>query len=246
LETFVETETSGARLRNARKALGLTLEEFGDPLGVTKGAVSRWENGDAPLPKLTCLAIERGHGISSEWLIAGEGSMFLPSVLARGLDDDLEFRPVVPGAATCGPGGEISDPGPNAERIPFRREFLQKLAHGSGAGSTETLFCVECAGESMRPTIHPGDLAIINTALDLRIKPKRSALYLVRPDAASTDGRIKRVRVENGQLWFVSDAPGFTSVSVPVNETPLQSLVLGRVCWIGRMVLKEETFEMNW
>ena len=37
--------TKGERVKEIRKALGLTLEKFGEPLGVKKQTVSRIENG---------------------------------------------------------------------------------------------------------------------------------------------------------------------------------------------------------
>lgn len=41
----------GERIREARKAKGLTLEELGEQLGVSHAAVSRWEN-DERTPRL--------------------------------------------------------------------------------------------------------------------------------------------------------------------------------------------------
>ena len=40
-------ETFGSRVRSARLALGLTQEQLGFELGVTKAAISKWENGSA-------------------------------------------------------------------------------------------------------------------------------------------------------------------------------------------------------
>lgn len=172
--------------------------------------------------------------------------MWAKKELSQETVGDLEFRPLLPGVASCGPGGEIGDPGPTAKRLPFSSEFLQGLIHEAGAGNAEDLFVVECVGESMRPTVHPGDLAIINTALELRMKPQPTGLYLVRPEVESTEGRIKRIRMGKGTLSFLSDAPGFPPRTVDVDGVQIQSLVLGRVCWISRTVLREERLDSNW
>ncbi len=36
--------TTGDRLRNIREVMGLTMQEFGERVGVTAGVVSRWES----------------------------------------------------------------------------------------------------------------------------------------------------------------------------------------------------------
>lgn len=240
-------ETSGERLKIARISLGLSMEAFGAGVGKSRPTISLIEGNKHNLAQDTAQALELVYGTSWRWLLTGEGEMFVRRSTGANEATDVVFRPLVVGAATCGPGGEIADPGPGAATFPFRESFLQDLLQESGAGAPGDLYVVECCGESMRPTVHPGDMALINTSLELRMHPKRCALYLVRPDPASSDARIKRIRLDgNGQLWFLSDAPGFSPVSVDINGLPLQSLILGRVCWIGRSVVKDERLDRNW
>lgn len=243
----MDNQSPASRLKTARLAMGMTQKEFGAHIGVTGASVQRWETDNAELAEMACRALEQALAIRSEWLLTGEGPMWIQGRHESSFANGVVFRPLIPGLPTCGPGGEISDPGPNAPRIPFRTEFIQELLGECGGGSPENLFVAEVAGESMRPTVLPGDLALINTALDQRLRPVRNALYLVRPDPLSADARIKRVRLDvNGQLWFLSDAPGFAPVSVEVDGKPLQSLILGRVCWVGRSVVLAERLDRNW
>ena len=44
-------ESLGQKMRRARKAAGKTQDQVADHLGITKGAVSQWEN-DATIPEL--------------------------------------------------------------------------------------------------------------------------------------------------------------------------------------------------
>ena len=41
--------TQGERIKDVRNSLGLTLEKFGEKLGVTKTAISRLEKGERSL-----------------------------------------------------------------------------------------------------------------------------------------------------------------------------------------------------
>ena len=66
----------GQRVRELRKALQLTLEKFGKPLGVGKTAISKIENGERGLTDQMILAICREYNVDETWLRTGEGEMF--------------------------------------------------------------------------------------------------------------------------------------------------------------------------
>lgn len=70
--------TQGERVREVRKTLGLTLEKFGERLGVGKGAISAIENNNRNLTDQMAKAICREFGISEHWLRTGEGEMIEP------------------------------------------------------------------------------------------------------------------------------------------------------------------------
>lgn len=69
--------TQGERVKEARKALGLTLEKFGDKIGLKKNSVSQIENGRNDLTEANAIAICREFNISESWLRTGEGNMFV-------------------------------------------------------------------------------------------------------------------------------------------------------------------------
>lgn len=71
--------TQGERVKEIRKALGLTLEKFGEKLGVTKQTVSRIENGINNLTEQMSKSICREFGVDYIWLTTGDGEMFVDS-----------------------------------------------------------------------------------------------------------------------------------------------------------------------
>ena len=64
------------RLKELRKSLGLTLEKFGERIGLKKTVLSEYENGRKNMTPRTKLAICREFGVSEKWLETGEGEMF--------------------------------------------------------------------------------------------------------------------------------------------------------------------------
>lgn len=68
--------TQGERLRAIRKELNLTLEKFGDKLGVQRSAVSKIELGDRNLTDQMIKSICREFNVSYDYLVDGTGDMF--------------------------------------------------------------------------------------------------------------------------------------------------------------------------
>lgn len=74
------------RVKEVRKTLGLTLEKFGDRLGIKKAAVSKIEKGENSLTDANIKAICREFSVDYMWLTTGEGEMFVET------DDDFFER----------------------------------------------------------------------------------------------------------------------------------------------------------
>ncbi|PTR05347.1 transcriptional regulator with XRE-family HTH domain [Nitrosospira sp. Nsp5] len=65
----------GSRIVQLRREYSLTQSRLGEMCGVTKAAVSTWENGVA-MPEIKKLLIIRSKLVFSfDWLITGEGEM---------------------------------------------------------------------------------------------------------------------------------------------------------------------------
>ena len=70
----------GDRVRALRKALNLTLEDFGNKLGMTKSSVSGIENGKNGASEQTLRLMCATFGADYFWLTEGTGDMFVDSM----------------------------------------------------------------------------------------------------------------------------------------------------------------------
>ena len=68
--------THGERVKEIRKTLNLTLEKFGEKLGVGKTAISNIEKGNRNLTDQMAKAICREYNVNYDYLIYEEGEMF--------------------------------------------------------------------------------------------------------------------------------------------------------------------------
>lgn len=88
--------TQGERIKEVRKTLGLTLDKFGEKLGVKKAALSAIENGKRNLTEQMTISICREYKVNYDYLTYGDGEMFedLPGTILDelcieyDLDDD--------------------------------------------------------------------------------------------------------------------------------------------------------------
>lgn len=68
--------TQGERVKEIRKALGLTLDQFGEKIGVKKSALSKIENGLNSLSETLSISICREFNVSPEYLSGDSDQIF--------------------------------------------------------------------------------------------------------------------------------------------------------------------------
>ena len=87
------------RIKQLRKELGLTLDKFGEKIGVGKTAISKIENGDRSVTDQMFKSICREFNVREEWLRNGEEPMFVQmnrdervaDIVKKALASDDEF-----------------------------------------------------------------------------------------------------------------------------------------------------------
>lgn len=97
------------RIKQLRKELKLTQEEFADRAGMKRSTLSKYENGEN-VPSATAFAlICKEFNVNEDWLRTGEGEMFVP----KSRDEELaEFF------------GNVQGIGPES----FKRRFVAMLS----------------------------------------------------------------------------------------------------------------------
>lgn len=87
------------RIKEVRKSLGLTQQEFADRIGVKRNTVATYEGGrNVPIDSVVSL-ICKEYNVNEEWLRTGEGEMFqdlsqgelAARVVGEALADDNKF-----------------------------------------------------------------------------------------------------------------------------------------------------------
>ncbi|MGL5722502.1 MAG: XRE family transcriptional regulator [Brevinema sp.] len=201
------------RLKTLRKAFGKTQQEFGDMLDMKQVRLSRWENG-AFSDEVEKLRNLRAHGVSMDWLISGEGEMFVD-----GNADTVKIRyPDL--SAAAGPGAL------NFEELAADSyvEISRKLVDLSPA-ELKDCFMIKVRGRSMMPEIEHGDQLLVRSVSDL---PEHAeGVYLVRYDS---ELYVKNIHYDKKRLVMQSLNKEFAPIIIEDKEdSDIKMQILGKV-----------------
>ena len=68
---------TGERIKAVRKKLGLTMAEFGEPIGAKPSAISNWERGEYYPSHKFLLALEEHYDIPINYMLYGEEVIYI-------------------------------------------------------------------------------------------------------------------------------------------------------------------------
>ncbi|HHZ56505.1 XRE family transcriptional regulator [Xanthomonas vasicola] len=219
--------TIGDRIREARKARGLSRPDLAKLSGIKYPTLAGIENNDqtgtTQLPELA-----EALGVNVRWLQSGMGPR---DASEKAQPDERDWADITgySQAVGLGAGGTEAVEYAETHSLKFKKTSLRRrgiLNH--------PLAVYYGRGDSMEPTINDGDAILFDTS-DTR--PVDGSLYLIQVlGAANAEYYVKRAEILDGIVYFRSDNPtGDHHWRKPKrmdsNREPI--VVIGRVHWIG-------------
>jgi phage repressor protein C with HTH and peptisase S24 domain/DNA-binding XRE family transcriptional regulator len=252
-------DTTAERLRHFREEKGISSgAELARLAGVPEATYRAYESGRRPLTARAARELARPLGITWQMLLFGKEqpkggiTVNTPEEAAAVLGQRVHRKPVAPRgyggpataevvsmggdswallpvydtAASAGPGKDI-DREAVVHRIAFREEWIRTVTKAS----LDQLAVISVDGDSMEPTLRPGDTVLI----DFRQNhpADKDGIYVIR---TGNGLQVKRVQVELGRppkIAVLSDNPVYQPQR---NLKPDDIHVVGRVIWLGRQV----------
>lgn len=77
------------RIKEIRKAVNLTQDEFGKRLGISNTAISKIEKGENNVSEQNIISICREFNVNEKWLRNGTGEIFMPRTRNQVITDFL-------------------------------------------------------------------------------------------------------------------------------------------------------------
>ncbi|MBF0402283.1 MAG: LexA family transcriptional regulator [Magnetococcales bacterium] len=236
---------------------------WGESLGIEKSTFAGfWKNGAMPQTK-TLLKFAQHTDISLNWLLTGRGPERLPDCEAGGGGEAVGYvGPVEQCANGAGVAAPVEEMG-EVYQVP-REEYCLVPRYGVRMGSGQllqsehvvdylsfkiswveqtmgldvrALALVHVCGDSMEPTLHEGDLLLLDRRGFSqpgmgRGAPSDAIYVLLRGDALV----VKRLQFGfDGSVSIQSDNPVYATQSLSAEQLSLLQ-VMGRVVWVGRKI----------
>jgi SOS-response transcriptional repressor LexA len=205
-EKYFPEISIGARIRELRKAKGLTQKQFADALGIVQGFLSGIEQGKKPINATLLYAVCHRYAVSEEWLLQGVGS---PGALAGA---DVGSRSI-----------------PLLKQIPatFPQQVgpLDVTTYLSLPDSPASSFAIRAQGDYMAPTIRDGDLVLF--VPDTSYVNRNIVLLSNRWNEVI----LRRCRIRGEELFFTPENAVYAPFKA--DET---TRILGTVVGVWRQV----------
>lgn len=209
-----------ARLRYARKHVGLTQAELAAKSGMKQSDISKLENGS--IQRTTgLLGLSRALGVQPEWLDSGAGEPWsaadpnvAPEPMQVGLVPLISFVQ----AGSWADAVDSLQPGDAYEWLPC------PVKHGQGT------FCLTVEGESMydpmgRHTYSPGDIIFVDPTRDA----KHGDRVVVRLDDSQT-ATFKQLVQEDNRRMLKALNPDWKPRYVEINgNATICGVVIGKL-----------------
>ncbi len=217
-----------------KEVIGLqSLRSFSRTAGVSEGSLRQYLAGKHEPTRPALVGLARAGGVLVEWLATGAGpktDQDYPSAgptaeNLRELQAGYAYVPLYDIRASGG-GGAIVEGERVTDVLAFKEEWIRNELRSNPAD----LYLIYVTGESMEPTLRPGDLILV----DRRTADMASdGIYVIRMGGALL---VKRVQALPGsRIRITSDNPAYQPFELERGQVQAEGLaILGRVVWAGR------------
>lgn len=188
-----------------KQALGnQSIRGFARECGFSDTVLRQYLNGQSEPTRPALLAIARTANVNLEWLAAG---------------------PTTTKASATSPAEKYTYKDPLA----FKTDWLQK----EFPDSFDNLLITQMPDESMEPTLHKGDLVLVDTS-DRDLATVSHGIFLLKLGDLILVKRLQYVAEKT--LRVLSDHPAYEGFSVSLQDRADGLSLMGKVVWFGQRV----------
>lgn len=238
-----------ARIEQVRTDLELSRMAFCRRIGFPYPRYSHITGERRSKPTADLLTAVAEHtDVNPDWLLSGQGAVYRPGGRGAGqraaagpgpapagggleglgagsrVDDTYVLLPLYGVQGGAGDGTMV-DTEEVEDLLAFKREWITRELRST----PDDLSLIYVRGESMVPTLSPGDVILIERSHGAAVS---DGIYVIRMGEALL---VKRLQfLPEGELMVTSDNPAYQPFRVSLKEHGDDFAIIGRVVWAGR------------
>lgn len=228
-----------ANLDAFRDRMIVAVKQAGGPTAMSKKAdlstsvLNKWKNGKSEPTLTNLISMAQASGVDLGWLVTGEGDMHGP-LWFRGERDDVggltqsgEYAPLpLYDIRAAGGHGALVEAERVSDTLMFKRSWIHQELHAQ----PNDLYLIFVDGESMEPTLRPGDIIVVDRREANTIP--RDGIYVLRMDNSLLVKRLQRL--PGRKVKVTSDNPAYEAFDLALDAPGEDLAIIGRVVWSGR------------
>lgn len=231
IKIFNKDINIGERLKKIRSILNLQQKEFSEKVGISQGFLSELESNKKAPSYTLLIAISHVFNVNLNWLLTGEGEMFIDKPIAQPVTEDIDkyigkdfvLIPMVSGKISAGKGLAPIEEAEVEMKLAFRLDWIKRK------GDYTKMSLIRVEGDSMEPTLYSGDIVLVDgnrNFVDLH-----GGIYAIYIKDSIMIKRIQYLFAEE-KLEIISDNQKYK----PIIVSPDDIHVIGKVIWVGREI----------
>lgn len=194
----------GYRIHEARINRNIDQHTLAKKVGVATRTLQRWEKGEQVPDSLHLMKLARATGVKPEWLLTGEGEMYLPPKESGNiyhLQNKTNLRKVttvdIPLLSSV-PAGKTT--------AIYHPEYVERYVTVDYLNDSNA-FALIVKGASMSPKIEDGDIVVVSPHSEVR----NGDICVVR---VKDEDVLKKVKIDSTHIHLIPLNPNFEPVSV--------------------------------
>jgi phage repressor protein C with HTH and peptisase S24 domain len=219
--------TMADRLRARSRQLGMTAGRVAELAGINRSFVYDIMRGRSENPNLEKLdQVAQVLSVERNWLLHGIGDVDGESPI---MEDPMEVFVSVPSVevtASMGGGNLVTDEVENGEPYNFQRSWI---VHDLKADPAN-LRIMHVEGDSMMPTLHSGDVVLVDLA---RRSPTPPGIFVLFDGMGLVAKRLENIpNNDPPKVRVISDNTFYS----PYERTADEINIIGRIRWFAREI----------
>lgn len=215
------------RIKTLRKTLKMNQNEFANKIHKVTRTLQKYESGEIVPDYSIVQLIAKTFNVNPDWLVTGDGEMFLDNENNKQKQSDIISIPYYPEvSAAAGSGALVYD------------ENTVKHLHISSAiiniSTGDNVCLINATGNSMQPVIDDRDLLLVDLSQKLITD---EGIYVIRLDTTLVVKRVQKIL--NGVI-LISDNPQY-----PPREISADNFNENDAAVIGKVIAVIKNFNRN-